>query len=559
MNNFFISTTLIKKRMPEFFDSGILYVEFQSGRTKGIIIEQTDFDKIRRFFTEDKLINTEIGGLKKIVTANMGGADATIIEEVPLTVITKNWNGHNQNKFKEIAEKLLLHIVQKNIIISVPHNKVVKPLEDGDFNIFIWSSPVKTVKRTAPSHAFGIEITYKNDTFTPSGKGVPIIDDVKGYAVAEIVGNNLYIHHDICEYGYDREVKLFSKILKETIKLIKNDFKKETSLIEWYHKNSNTLKYSMCLDILKLVKTIDSKFNKIYLCTAPPPEKIKKLKKALIINLFDSGGIYLTDHLSLSLITEENVFYLEPSSNLTNDFKELNKILKEGFTEEFKKELQQKAITRSTDNLRNLCNNTHMKKLKKLEADYTSSHSYMEKYKKKYLSYNRVTIETKETINSFDGRLKNITEKDYLDLLAIGGIKNLTFTDIETKVHTKLICIEFEGKFYKIGEMLLTINFTNGVIKFKNLTRRGKASDDSGWNFIHPHVQTLTKEACFGNIGPNITQLISEYELSPLIQLLIQFLLTVNIKDPQNRGGQFQKAWKTLTHKQEKEYLDAST
>ena len=43
------------------------------------------------------------------------------------------------------------------------------------------------------------------------------------YAVAELVGINLYIHHDVCHHGSEAEVKLFRRILEETAELIQSE------------------------------------------------------------------------------------------------------------------------------------------------------------------------------------------------------------------------------------------------------------------------------------------------------------------------------------------------
>ncbi len=133
-----------------------------------------------------------------------------------------SWNGRNRSAFFEVAEEVLLPYLGGNICISVPHHHHHSPEENDDFHIFIWSSPDTDIDHDVrtPERLFGIEVDCRDPSYGPSSDSEVIIDD-DGNPVAEVInGNNLYIFHDVCEHGTDREVQIFRKILEKVIDLI---------------------------------------------------------------------------------------------------------------------------------------------------------------------------------------------------------------------------------------------------------------------------------------------------------------------------------------------------
>jgi hypothetical protein len=145
-------------------------------------------------------------------------------EEAPKSEVTINdWEGKNDQDFKRVAEEILLPAVKTNVALHVPHGNARSPIYDGDFHIFFWSSPRGSNSIPPPSTIWETKVDCPDKSFLPSGRGVAICDNATGYAVAELVDNNLYIHHDLCHCGTPKELKIFGRLLTEVIQLIKID------------------------------------------------------------------------------------------------------------------------------------------------------------------------------------------------------------------------------------------------------------------------------------------------------------------------------------------------
>jgi len=126
-----------------------------------------------------------------------------------------NWSGGDPAKFADVAREILLPVVMQTIVISVPHNRIQPVVNDGKVHIFIWSSPDGRSGITMPRKMWGLPIDNRGYAFAPSGTGETIFDD-NGWAAAEIVGDmNIFIHHDVCHYGSENELKIFACICQE--------------------------------------------------------------------------------------------------------------------------------------------------------------------------------------------------------------------------------------------------------------------------------------------------------------------------------------------------------
>lgn len=143
-----------------------------------------------------------------------------------LDVRTKEWNGGENREtrinFITLTKKILLPVVKKTIIISVPHQEKRELSRDNVFRIYIWSSAAKNRKEKSkpPETIYGIRVDCRDRAYEPcgiSGESTVFTDPATGYAVAELFGNDLFIHHDICHHGTDEELKIYERLLKEVV------------------------------------------------------------------------------------------------------------------------------------------------------------------------------------------------------------------------------------------------------------------------------------------------------------------------------------------------------
>jgi len=133
------------------------------------------------------------------------------------TVSVADWDGRNQSGFSRVAQEILVPVVG-DVILSVPHRGTIAPASDGKFHIFIWSAPAGQANLKPPERIWGVPVDCRDDGFLPSGQGVAIVDPETGWAVGELVGDaNLYIHHDLCHHGTDREIKIFRRLCEEVV------------------------------------------------------------------------------------------------------------------------------------------------------------------------------------------------------------------------------------------------------------------------------------------------------------------------------------------------------
>lgn len=126
------------------------------------------------------------------------------------------WNGQNKTGFVRAVREILVPVVG-DVVLTVPHGENAAPMSNGKFHIHIWSSPSGKQSSMPPKMIWGIEVNCRDSGFTTSGQGTAIIDPSTGWAVGELVGDNLYIHHDLCHEGTDWEIEIFRRLLKETV------------------------------------------------------------------------------------------------------------------------------------------------------------------------------------------------------------------------------------------------------------------------------------------------------------------------------------------------------
>jgi hypothetical protein len=107
-------------------------------------------------------------------------------------------------------------------------------------------------------------------------------------------------------------------------------------------------------------------------------------------------------------------------------------------------------------------------------------------------------------------------ERDYDELLELPGVRKVEAVGSMIRVLTEPVVIENEGHRYRIGEFAIELGLDFGV-RIVNLNNTSWAT---GWD--HPHVQG--GYPCLGNLKEGVEMLLGEFQLVPLVSLLIQFL-----------------------------------
>lgn len=280
MKNFFMQIS--NEKITELEEASIDFCIFTLDSSKGIIVDEENIKNAlnilkMRIVTEDK---TSYDGIFSVNLSTSSQADIATYFEVKI----ENWDGKDSNAFKKITERILLPIIKKNITISVPHGCTISPKTGDDhFYIWIWSSPEGKRYDSVPEKMWERNVACRDDGFLPSGQGISIEDKDTGWTVAEIVGDNLYIHHDICHYGKDSEKEIFSIILEKVVEeLTLSEEEKEEKVKERIQK-------SLELSRKLYIKECSKRFQKTLQYTKEKisggESAVKKLQKDLVRNI----------------------------------------------------------------------------------------------------------------------------------------------------------------------------------------------------------------------------------------------------------------------------------
>lgn len=132
----------------------------------------------------------------------------------------QRFNGEGKDVFATIASRLLGPILQRKIILNVPHGRSQEYSPRGAFQIHVWSTPHHHLRSSIepPRTIWGIPTHFREVAFQPREphhEGSIFLQD-GDYIVAELMENALYIHHDLVHNGFDSNFELFARLMEKT-------------------------------------------------------------------------------------------------------------------------------------------------------------------------------------------------------------------------------------------------------------------------------------------------------------------------------------------------------
>lgn len=219
MKNFFIPELSIsqKKKLNE---AGINHLPF-SAIGDGVLIEDGDLELALKVLEKkiDTQLNTSYEGVFRLSLSTHKTTDTS----PPLPPVkVMSWNGENRSQFIQATRDHLLSNLKtkKTVQVHVPHRKILSPFTDDLYHVIIWSSPKEGKTLKPPVKIFGVPTKCRDQAHQPSNQGYIVFDTETNYSPAEIVGQNIYIHHDICHDGADEELRLYRLIMKEAARIL---------------------------------------------------------------------------------------------------------------------------------------------------------------------------------------------------------------------------------------------------------------------------------------------------------------------------------------------------
>lgn len=123
---------------------------------------------------------------------------------------------------KALVSAILLPAINTNVRVAQCNGLSRSPRADGDFHIFLYSSPEGSPILDTPKNAWGCSVPQNNKkAFAPTLLGLPVVDE-SGVVAAELLQHNLYIHYDLVKFGTYSETVLLAHLLLAVVRELAN-------------------------------------------------------------------------------------------------------------------------------------------------------------------------------------------------------------------------------------------------------------------------------------------------------------------------------------------------
>lgn len=136
----------------------------------------------------------------------------------------------------EMIREILLPIIGRDISVTGRTKQTFRPVDSpSQFRIRFWSAAKDGSTRTVPSTLWGISTRRRNDeSFLPSGLGIPIADPETGWAVAELLNDYLYIHYDLSNDDTADTRSILRRLFEEVAQAMQESAEAREARLEAY-------------------------------------------------------------------------------------------------------------------------------------------------------------------------------------------------------------------------------------------------------------------------------------------------------------------------------------
>lgn len=521
-------------------------------------------------------------------------------------VVVGRWSGANRESFVRAIEELLLPVVGKNVTFDVPHGHPTQPEAGDRFNIFIWSSPAnRRSDERAPATIWGTPVDCRDAGFTPSGRGEVFRDTETGYAVAELIDENLYVFHDLVHHGTDREVTILREILTRTVAYLTMSAEARAQMQAarerrarqvrtdgyWVNRHQANAYAAMATETLAphlpddkpiIVYAVerraiqprsDGVFH-IFLWSAPSGEPVQETPETfwdIPVNRrthafrFSGRGLAVTDDHGyvVAELVDDNLYILHRCYSAESAYEQqiYRKILEEvvallTLTPEQRearlREMREQTRDRSRQNYVAACVKRHAARKTTLEQEISEQTHRVDKLQIELVeSIRRVkaaqrVLETLRPLVEGDSKTFNA---EFDKLLTIPSVADVCIEQQRLVVFTDtLFCTDpRSGRKHEIGKFrieFLLDKTDDQLVRWFNLTRCVER--------MHaPHVFEDGKP-CLGNVQEIFPKLIGQYEYAAAVQIAIAFIESVNVDDS---AGSKINTWPLATEPKQEEVV----
>lgn len=137
-----------------------------------------------------------------------------------------SWRGEGRHVMGYIVSRALCPVLKRKVYFDVPHGRPSLYEERGAFQVRVWSTPhpKSEVKITPPSTIWGNYVDCRDSAFTITPHPLPSISIMDGdYAVAELLPNALYIHHDLVHQDTKDARTIMTKLCEKVVEVMADE------------------------------------------------------------------------------------------------------------------------------------------------------------------------------------------------------------------------------------------------------------------------------------------------------------------------------------------------
>lgn len=248
--------------MEQYFVTGLGDKELEVCQRRKIGLTSLNVDGREGWVLSDRHLQRLCKITKKCVTflkstSYDGIFEATLADQElpadfnPVVTSAGPWNGFSRESFENIARNVLVPALRLPVVFHVPHGYTCPPYRDSSFHVLLWSGTAAKGNRVStPESMWGISVSYFEDFSLPPDAASRVIRESGNIPVAQIVGRNLYIFHDICHKGTQQDLDIFQRICEEAVALLtkteEQRKKREKDLWEKLHISSRQLYAEVC-------------------------------------------------------------------------------------------------------------------------------------------------------------------------------------------------------------------------------------------------------------------------------------------------------------------------
>lgn len=219
MSNVFL-TGLTNDHRARLASANVPCYDLTLGEEFGVMIEQQHLDAALvalNAYVESQEPSAFEGIAKAVLKVKAPGQPARAHK------VTNDWKGKDSDELHNAVRQVLLPFIDKSVMMHHCKGQVVEPINDGQFHIFLHSSPSRYAEPGAipPAAIWGIPNGSRNKSYHASGRGKAIVDELSGYPVAEYVGpNNLYVHMNFFDNYDDNRIRIFRVLMQKATHVV---------------------------------------------------------------------------------------------------------------------------------------------------------------------------------------------------------------------------------------------------------------------------------------------------------------------------------------------------